>query len=95
MNLGNLFLLTDESIRYEQDGVEVLIIPGMLTFRARGNGFRCDASLSEVAFYVGEKAVFTYQGKDAGFTFSCPDEVARKVIEKRNQVMSETNHFTG
>ena len=72
-----------------------MISPGLNTFRARGNGFRCDASLADVAFYVGEKAVFTYQGKEAGFTFSCPDEVARQIIEKRNQVMSKANHFTG
>lgn len=91
MNLGKLFLFTDEAIRYEDDGVELAIMPGMNTVRGRGHGFRFDAALSEIDFHVGEKAVLTHQGgaSGVGFTFSLPDTVAKQIIEKRNQYMRE------
>lgn len=88
MNLGEFFLLTDKALYYKQGGVEVTIIPSMNTVRASGSGFRCDASLADVAFHAGEKAVLTYQGADAGFTVSVPNEVARQIIAKRNEHMS-------
>lgn len=88
MNLSKIFPKGSRPLYYQSIGIEFAIIPEMNTVMASCYGFKFDAPLLELQFHIGTKALLTFNDGTTGFEFELPQDLARQVLERRNEVIN-------
>ena len=81
MKLSDIFTVNSTALHWQNNDMELAVIPDLNTVRVNSRLFKFDAALSEIDFCP-SPAELRYSAGSTGFSFLLPPELAGLVLRK-------------